>query len=100
MTRSIFYCPYCQISYEIESGSGFTPKCSLCGDLLSKKSFLNPTRIIATILASIFVIPLIVFVLSIFQNPDINHEDKYLSALSPKFTYSTLIHLVGKSNKI
>jgi len=95
MLPSIYFCPYCQLSYQINSPNKSIPKCTLCGDTLFKKDYLSASRIIAVILASVFISPLIIFLLSLLQDRSHTYRDKHMSAISIHLA-SIDVHLLSQ----
>ena len=76
-----YYCPYCNSKYQFKSISN-TGKllCSLCGEEMIKKSFINIKQIISLTIVITFVLPLFYsFVLSIINKKDLK-EDFYQSS--------------------
>ena len=63
-----YYCPYCNSKYQFQSLSN-TGKllCSLCGDEMIKKSFINIKQIISLTIV-------ITFVLSIINKKDLKKD--------------------------
>ena len=73
---SKYYCPYCNSKYQFKSISN-TGKllCSLCGEEMIKKSFINIKQIISLTIVITFVLPLIyTFVLSIINKKDLKKD--------------------------
>ena len=71
-----YYCPYCNSKYQFQSISN-TGKllCSLCGEEMIKKSFINIKQIISLTIVITFVLPLIyTFVLSIINKKDFKKD--------------------------
>ena len=71
-----YYCPYCNSKYQFQSISN-TGKllCSLCGEEMIKKSFINIKQIISLTIVITFVLPLIyTFLLSIMNKKDFKKD--------------------------
>ena len=56
---SRYYCPYCNSKYQFKSISNSGKLlCSLCGEEMTKKSFINIKQIISLTIVITFVLPL------------------------------------------
>ena len=83
---SQYYCPFCSSSYQFHKTrvDGLLV-CSQCGDDLIKVPFINMTRVMGLIVASTFVLPLllmIVFLLNEMNNQRIINTSEQLTSLS------------------
>ena len=78
---SKYYCPYCNFKYQFKSiRNKGKLLCGLCGEEMTKKSFVNIKQIISLTIVITFVLPLFyTFVLSIINKKDFK-KDIYQSS--------------------
>ena len=77
-----YYCPYCNPKYQFQkqSSKGILI-CGLCGEDLVKKPFIRLNQIIALIVASLLLLPLIYTFIFLIKN-QINPPNKNYQANS------------------
>ena len=78
---SRYYCPYCNSKYQFKSISNSGKLlCSLCGEEMIKKSFINIKQIISLTIVITFVLPLFYTLLfSIINKKDLKKDTYQIS---------------------
>tara|TARA_Y100001968_G_scaffold282618_1_gene280712 strand:+ start:3196 stop:3456 length:261 start_codon:yes stop_codon:yes gene_type:complete len=64
-----YYCPFCSSRYQFhKTRSDGVLICGLCGDPLIKKTLLNPRRIIGLVVASSFLVPIVIMIIFVIND--------------------------------
>tara|TARA_Y100001978_G_C23631085_1_gene403482 strand:+ start:332 stop:619 length:288 start_codon:yes stop_codon:yes gene_type:complete len=73
-----YYCPYCNPKYQFqkESREGYL-LCGLCGEELIKKPLIDLKKIVALLLATAFILPLLYLISFLILNNFERKERKY-----------------------
>ncbi len=80
---SSYYCPYCNPRYQFkqEKFDGVLI-CSQCGEPLVKIPLIKPIRVLALITASAFLIPLLLMLASLFNEPNQKKPSRDLDSMA------------------
>ena len=85
---NFYHCPYCSPKHQLHiQGKHGILICSNCGDPLIRKKLFKLNRVISLIAAVTFVIPLLLVITSIFNNPNQNapRQDRYSLSIATSF---------------
>ncbi len=78
-----YHCPYCSSRYQIhKKRSDGVMVCGQCGDPLIKTSLIRPTQIVALLVVSAFIAPLIMMLWAFIQGLNKSQPNDTLQGLA------------------